>query len=320
MVMSLSTPSPVGPTRIILLDATALVSDDWSTVDRRRSDLAHRGVVVFVVTDVGFEALMRHAPNLASWLAGEVFAMVREDDEDTTELGAQRLAALRVWGGYSDEEIVAKAAAGSLPPDPEYGRVAHPSRPRRPPAAGNAMSWRDVEAHTQSRQLVLPSSARDLTRALRALLVDAHHTGELSSAPKEIHATVKMISKPPPSLADHLKARNLHQGACCIEGGDPSRPRDPAGKHLVRSDGAWFDFSITVREGGPQVEVLTYRFEIRFAPGIGAPFMRFDRNLPEVSAGTLANEPRSHLHPGHDDLRVSDPADEPRRGHAAPPV
>lgn len=107
------------PDEIVLLDASVLASEDWSTVDRRRSDLAHRGVVVFVVTDVGFEALMRHAPNLASWLAGEVFAVVHED-EDATELGAQRLAALRVWAGCSDEEIVAKATAGSLPPDPEY--------------------------------------------------------------------------------------------------------------------------------------------------------------------------------------------------------
>ncbi len=107
------------PAEIVLLNATALIGDDWSTVDRRRSDLAHRSVVVFVVTDVGFEALMRHAPNLASWLAGEVFAVVHED-EDATELGAQRLAELRIWGRCSDEEIVAKATAGSLPPDPEY--------------------------------------------------------------------------------------------------------------------------------------------------------------------------------------------------------
>lgn len=169
------------------------------------------------------------------------------------------------------------------------------------------MSWRDVEAHTQSRPLVLPSNARGLTRALRALLVKAYDTGELSSPPKYIHDTVRMIREPPPSLADNLKVRNMHQGACCIEGGDPSRPRDPAGTHLRRSDGAWFDFSITVRERDPQVEVLTYRFEIRFPPGIAAPFMRFDHNLPEVGAGKLANEPRSHLHPGHDDLRVPTP-------------
>jgi len=169
------------------------------------------------------------------------------------------------------------------------------------------MSWRDVEAHTQSRQLVLPSSARDLTRALRALLLGAHDTGELSSPPKEIHATLKMIREPPSSLADKLKARSMHQGACCIEGGDPDRSRDPDGRHLRRSDGAWFDFSITVREIAAQIEVLTYRFEIRFPPGIGAPFMRFDHNLPEVNAGKPANEPRSHLHPGHDDLRVPTP-------------
>jgi hypothetical protein len=169
------------------------------------------------------------------------------------------------------------------------------------------MSWRDVEAHTQSRRFVLPSSARDLRRKLRALLVGAHNTGELSSSPEEIQASVKIISKLPSSLADKLKARSLHQGACCIEGGDPNRSRDPDGSHLRRSDGAWFDFSITVREVNSRVEVLTYRFEIRFPPGIGAPFMRFDHNLPEVVADKPVTEPRSHLHPGHDDLRVPTP-------------
>jgi hypothetical protein len=107
------------PEEIVLLDVTALASEDWSTLDRRRSDLAHRGVVVFVMTDTGFEALMRHAPNLSSWLSGEVFAVV-DEDEGVAELGALRLAALRVWGACSDEEIVAKATAGSLPRDPEY--------------------------------------------------------------------------------------------------------------------------------------------------------------------------------------------------------
>jgi hypothetical protein len=169
------------------------------------------------------------------------------------------------------------------------------------------MSWRDVEAHTQSRQLVLPSSARDLKRKLRALLLGARDTGELASPHKDIHETLKILREPPPSLADKLKARSLHQGACCLEGGDPNRLRDPAGRHLRRSDGAWFDFSITVREIDSQVEVLTYRFEIRFPPGFGAPFLRFDHNLPEVVGGKPATEPRSHLHPGYDDLRVPTP-------------
>jgi hypothetical protein len=169
------------------------------------------------------------------------------------------------------------------------------------------MSWRDIEAHTQSRPLDLPGSARDLRRKLRALLLAAHSTGELASPPRDVHASVTIIGEPPPSLGDKLKALNMHQGACCIEGGDPSRPRDPAGSHLRRSDGAWFDFSITVRERGSQLEMLTYRFEIRFPPGMGAPFMRFDHNLPEAIPGKPANEPRSHLHPGHDDLRVPTP-------------
>jgi hypothetical protein len=169
------------------------------------------------------------------------------------------------------------------------------------------MSWRDVEAHTQSRQLILPSSARGLTQALRALLLRARDTGELSSTHNEILAVLRIRPKPPPGLANKLKARGMSHGAYCIEGGDPTRSRDPDGSHLRRSDGAWFNFSIAVRENDSLLEVLTYRFEICFPTGIGAPFMRFDHNLPEEDAGKPADEPRSHLHPGHDELRVPTP-------------
>lgn len=107
------------PAEIVVVDARSFAADDWALLDRRRSALAHRGVVVFVTTPASFESLMRRAPNLASWLGGEVFAPAN-DEAAAAEHRARRLAALRAWASKTDGEVVAAARDGTLPPDPEY--------------------------------------------------------------------------------------------------------------------------------------------------------------------------------------------------------
>ena len=106
-------------TEIVLVDARSLGADDWGLLDRRRSAIAHRGVVVFATTAASFEGLMRRAPNLASWLGGEVF-MPEDDEAVQAEHRARRLTALRAWASKTDDEVVAAARSGTLPPDPEY--------------------------------------------------------------------------------------------------------------------------------------------------------------------------------------------------------
>jgi hypothetical protein len=108
-----------GTAELLVIDARALSADDWATLDRRRSAIAHRGVLVFVTTSTSFDSLMQHAPNLASWLAGTVFAAPDHEPADQA-LRERRLAALRQWAAQTDEEIVAAAVAGTLPRDPEY--------------------------------------------------------------------------------------------------------------------------------------------------------------------------------------------------------
>jgi hypothetical protein len=102
-----------------------------------------------------------------------------------------------------------------------------------------------------------------------------------------------------------LAERDLHRGAFCIFGGVKNQGRDESLPHFKRDDGAWFDFSITVREAGGLVELLAYDFEIRLAPGMGLSFLRFDLNLPEHK--NQRRELRCHLHPGSDDLLVPAP-------------
>jgi hypothetical protein len=111
---------------------------------------------------------------------------------------------------------------------------------------------------------------------------------------------VKILPEPPAAIAEQLRRQELYTGACCIVGGDKNQERDRSLRHFARDDGAWFDFSITVREHGRQLTLLAYDFEIRFPPGTGTPFLRFDLNLPEHR--NEDRELRAHMHPGSDDI------------------
>lgn len=104
---------------IVVADTRTFSAREWALADRRRSAIAHRGVLVFATTPASFADLMRNAENLASWLGGEVFAYPDHDTAAATQREA-RLAALRAWASQTDAEIVEAARAGTLPRDPEY--------------------------------------------------------------------------------------------------------------------------------------------------------------------------------------------------------
>jgi hypothetical protein len=162
------------------------------------------------------------------------------------------------------------------------------------------MSLEAIQQHEVARELGLPNRAKVLHRELRNMLVRASNTGAIQTLPISIHQRVRLLPEPPPQLADDLRQRALHDGAFCIVGGEKNQHRDRSIEHLVRSDGAWFDFSITVREGGPHLELLAYDFEIRFPAGMGMPFLRFDLNLP--AHRNEEREMRAHMHLGCEDI------------------
>jgi hypothetical protein len=103
---------------IVIAETASFEAPEWALLDRRRSSLAHSGVLVFVTIPSSFEELMRSAPNLASWLGAQVYAY--QDEAEVAALREQRLAALRAWASKSDEEVLRLAHEGKLPPDPEY--------------------------------------------------------------------------------------------------------------------------------------------------------------------------------------------------------
>ncbi len=107
------------PAELVLVDTRSFGAPDWAVLDRRRSSLAHRGVLIFVTTPSSFDGLMRSAPNLASWLGGFVFAYV-EEGADVEAARQRRLETLRAWAAKADADVVRAAEAGTLPRDPEY--------------------------------------------------------------------------------------------------------------------------------------------------------------------------------------------------------
>jgi len=167
------------------------------------------------------------------------------------------------------------------------------------------MSFEAVQEHVTGRMLELPSRARGLHRELRNVLRRASDAGKLLTGPNEIYQLVRLLHEPPPQVAEQLEAQGLHEGAFCIVGGEKNQNRDHDIAHLARDDGAWFDFSITVRERRKQLELVAQDFEIRLPPGMSTPFLRFDYNLP--AHRNEEREMRCHLHPGSDDILVPAP-------------
>lgn len=174
----------------------------------------------------------------------------------------------------------------------------------------DAHSLAALQGHTNGRKLELPASARDLRRELRAVLVKAHRTGKVTTSMDDIERRVTLLDEDQikarlGKLFKELQERKSERSAFCIFGGVKNQARDSSLPHFVRDDGAWFDFSITVRETGNGLQLLAYDFEIRFAPGMGTPFLRFDLNLPDHR--NQERDLRCHLHPGSDDVLVPAP-------------
>jgi hypothetical protein len=163
----------------------------------------------------------------------------------------------------------------------------------------------ELQRFSSGRQLTVDGSARRLRQSLVGTLVKARNTGLLTSSVDEIHKQVRVVDTSEHRLHHELKEQGLHPGAFCILGGAKNFHRDKALPHFERDDGAWFDFSITARERAGSVELLAYDFEIRMQPGMGAPFLRFDLNLP--AHRNEQRELRCHLHAGSDDLLLPAP-------------
>ena len=95
-------------------------ASEWGHLDLLRSRLARDERTALVVSEATYERILRDAPNLESWLSASVWAYQADAALLTKEERERRLAALRVWSGLSDEQVIARAQARTLPADPEF--------------------------------------------------------------------------------------------------------------------------------------------------------------------------------------------------------
>jgi hypothetical protein len=95
-------------------------ASEWGHLDLLRSRLARAERTALVVSEATYERILRDAPNLESWLGASVWTYQADAALLTEEESARRLAALQAWSGLSDEEVIARAQARTLPADPEF--------------------------------------------------------------------------------------------------------------------------------------------------------------------------------------------------------
>jgi hypothetical protein len=105
---------------LVIIGLDGFDADEWRRLDVNRSNLARTLPAVLVLDEAKVPAMLEHAPNLWSWLGGAAWRGIPEtglDDEQRT----QRLSALRAHFGFDDAELVRRAEAGTLPPEPALG-------------------------------------------------------------------------------------------------------------------------------------------------------------------------------------------------------
>jgi hypothetical protein len=94
--------------------------DDWAHVDLLRSQYQREPSMVLLMTMASMVLLMQHAPNLASWIGGTVWSWDRDAERLDPAQREARVAALREWAGFDDDELVRRAERDELPGDPDF--------------------------------------------------------------------------------------------------------------------------------------------------------------------------------------------------------
>lgn len=163
-------------------------------------------------------------------------------------------------------------------------------------------SAREVEGAVCAITPSLPRSPKKLRSEIHASLIRASDEGLLRSAPHDVFKLLNLTVEPMP--------QGEVAALICGEHFDDGQEE---GAFLYRADGARLSFSITVHFPNTQAPVLfAYRFHVRFPAHSVPQFVRIDLNRPGGAIDPLA-EPRSHLHPGSDDLRLPAPIMSPQQ-------
>lgn len=148
---------------------------------------------------------------------------------------------------------------------------------------------------TSSDATFRPGTAQECFLEIRSYLIKASDQRLLEQSPSDIRALL-----PRPSSRDASGTFDIAVG----NERNFRRTRDLP--HFSRTDGAWFDFQLLVREHAGTAHILAYGFELRMPDERPFPFVRFDLN-PQAHHND-DDGLRSHMHLGTDDDGFSIPA------------
>ena len=155
-------------------------------------------------------------------------------------------------------------------------------------------SARLLQERAGQAQPPLAHSVEELVTEIFALLIDASDDETLVSAPEDVYGL----------LRHRRNGRNPETlTVWCGENFDDGRE---GGDYLHLSDGGRLSFSLTAEYAGQPRRLTSYRFHLRRAAGANPAFLRFDLNTEGAGHDPLY-EPRCHLHPGNDDIRIQCP-------------
>lgn len=103
---------------LVIVGLDGFDADEWRRLDVNRSNLMRTLPAVLILDEARVSIMLEHAPNLWSWLGGAAWRAIPETGLDD-EQRAQRLSALREHFGFDDAELVRRAEAGILEPEPD---------------------------------------------------------------------------------------------------------------------------------------------------------------------------------------------------------
>jgi hypothetical protein len=138
-------------------------------------------------------------------------------------------------------------------------------------------------------------------RELQSYLTDAFNRGLIIDPPHAIAGAVLLrpgADRIP--AGDSAKFHTVQVGAVNFK----NRPGTP---RITRSDDAWFDFGLILREADGAVELFSYRFALRI-PSLGPRgLVRFDLNPPGHPNDDLGLRAHTHLFTDDDGFSVPSP-------------
>lgn len=103
---------------LIVSGLADLDEHDWRALDVNRSRLERSAPTLLVVGKQAVGRMPTLAPNLWSWIGDGIWGYDPQDGLDDIAR-EQRLAELRRHFGLTDEELLLRARAGELPPEPD---------------------------------------------------------------------------------------------------------------------------------------------------------------------------------------------------------